>query len=578
MVFTAFAVVPAGAASFRITLSDGTEIVGVVKSFEDGVYRLATSAGEKTINADSVRGMEVLDGGPASGPEAGAGAASSDAVPIPEFTFLTGDKQLIVGRVLSFEDGVYQVDTKAGKVTLPVEKVERIEIAWMQTPQAARSAPGATALDPGAIRLVGSSAMAEALVPALLESFVQDGGGKDTRWSRGTAATLRLLTAATANNGKFSAEMRIRNSGAAIDSLIRGEGEIAMMSRQVSAEEAQRMTAANLGDPVAPAQEHVIAPGGAVAIVHPSNPVKSLRMDQLAGIFSGQVRNWGEVGGTPRRIQLYVPVAGSGVLSILQARALKDRPILDTAKLIASNIEMAEIIAADPAAIGLVEYAHVGNAQALSLIDECGVTHAPAPFGLLTEEYPLSTRLYLYTTAQPPQLVRDFVAYAASGAGQQKIAERGFVSLTPATDASGIQLPSKAALETQKTAPEQRIAADLARLANASSRVSVAFRFNFASADLDPQGEKELDRLAGFLKAQKPDRRRVAIVGFSDGTGPLENNVKLSDRRAKTIAQKLAQKGVTAETVFGAGALFPIACGVSPGAAAKNRRVETWLY
>ncbi len=573
------AAAPAGAASFRVTLADGTEIVGVVKSFEDGVYRLATPAGDRTIDADSVRGMEALDGG-ASAPGGGAGgaAAPGDDVPVPEFTFLTGDAQLIVGRVLSFEDGVYQIETKAGKVSLPVEKVERIEIAWMQTPQAARAAPSVAALAPGAIRLVGSSAMAEALAPALLESFVQDRGGRDARWSRGTAATLRVLTSVTANNGKFSAEMRLRNSGAAIDALVRGEGEIAMMSRPISAEEIQRMAAANPAAAAAPVQEHVVAPGGAVVIVHPSNPIKSLRMDQIADIFSGRARLWSDVGGPERRILLHVPAEGSGLLSVLQARALKDRAILDTANPVASNIEIAEIVAADPAAIGLVEYAHAGNAQALSIVDECGVTHVPAPFSLLTGEYPLSTRLYLYTAAQPPPLVRDFVAYATSGAGQQKIAERGLVGLSPSVDASAIRLPAKAALEAQKTAPEQRIAADLARLANAGSRVSVAFRFNFASADLDPQGEKELDRLADFLKTHRTERQHVGLIGFSDGTGPLENNVKLAERRAKGVAQKLAQKGVTAETVLGAGALFPIACGVSPEAAAKNRRVEAWLY
>src|SRR5215813_960283 len=32
-------------------------------------------------------------------------------------------------------------------------------------------------------------------------------------------------------------------------------------------------------------------------IVHPSNPVKSLSKEQLAGLFGGRIRNWSEVGG-----------------------------------------------------------------------------------------------------------------------------------------------------------------------------------------------------------------------------------------------------------------------------------------
>ena len=39
-------------------------------------------------------------------------------------------------------------------------------------------------------------------------------------------------------------------------------------------------------------------------IVHPSNPVQSLSKAQLAGLFSGQIGNWSEVGGPNRAVML----------------------------------------------------------------------------------------------------------------------------------------------------------------------------------------------------------------------------------------------------------------------------------
>lgn len=564
----------AEAASFRITLTDGTEVVGIVQSFEDGIYRVVTPAGEKAIEADSVRGMEVMDTGQ---PAADASGAAKEALPLAEFTILTGDQQMVVGRLVSFEDGVYRISTKSGQIAVPVDKVEKIEIAWLQTPEADQPARSAASLSPGNLRIAGSNAMAEALAPALLEGFVEAGGGRDSRWSRGTAAALRLLSAST-DRGKFSAEMRIRNSAEAVDALVRGEADIAMMSRQITAEEAQRVAAANLGTAISPAQEHVVAPGGAVVLIHPSNPVKALRLDQIADIFSGRVRSWSDIGGVPRRIQLYVPNEGAGVLSVFRQRVLGNNPLLATAKSVASSVEMAEIIAADPAAIGLVEFSHVGNAAALSIVDECQTVHSPSSFSLLTEDYPLSTRLYFYTPAQASPLARSFLDYALSGTGQQKIAERGLVSLLPNVDPQGSARPPATPRQGERSPAEQRIAADLAKLAEAASRVSVVFQFGFAAAVLDSRGEKDIDRLATFLKNQQGERRRVALVGFTDGTGPLENNVKLSERRAKLVAQKLGQQGITPDLVVGFGTLLPIACGASANAAAKNRRVEAWLY
>jgi phosphate transport system substrate-binding protein len=37
-------------------------------------------------------------------------------------------------------------------------------------------------------------------------------------------------------------------------------------------------------------------------IVHPSNPVKALTNDQLAGLFSGRIKNWSELGGANQAV------------------------------------------------------------------------------------------------------------------------------------------------------------------------------------------------------------------------------------------------------------------------------------
>ncbi|EPX87529.1 Outer membrane protein [Rubellimicrobium thermophilum DSM 16684] len=95
------------------------------------------------------------------------------------------------------------------------------------------------------------------------------------------------------------------------------------------------------------------------------------------------------------------------------------------------------------------------------------------------------------------------------------------------------------------------------------------------SADLDSGGERALAALADWL-AEDP-ARRVAIVGHTDATGPLEANIALSRARARAVADRLVRDYGVASTrleAHGMGWLAPVASNLTPEGRAANRRVE----
>jgi phosphate transport system substrate-binding protein len=49
-----------------------------------------------------------------------------------------------------------------------------------------------------------------------------------------------------------------------------------------------------------------------VPVVHPSNPVQDLSLDQLKAIYTGQVRNWKDVGGPDKDIVVVSRDTSSG--------------------------------------------------------------------------------------------------------------------------------------------------------------------------------------------------------------------------------------------------------------------------
>lgn len=560
----------AHAAAFRMTLADGTEIVGTIRAFEDGIYTIATSGGERratVVEMGSIEPISFASLDPASGSQ------GREAAPVPEFTFMDANSRLVVGSLLSFEDGVYEVRTRAGTVGLPVSQVQWIELAWMEHPQTAP--PPGRPMAPGSVRLAGAGAMAALYVPAIIDAYSGGGGGRDPLWSRSSQAQMRTFSATVQGQGKFVAEVRSTDPAKAVQALANGQADIALMSRRMAPEEVKYLAERGRGNMLSPQQEFGLTNSAVAVVVHPSNPVKALRPEQVAAIFSGRVRNWSEVGGSGRRIQVHAPPEGAGVLDIFRREVLGAVEVLPAAERVSSNAELAESVSLDTAAIGLVEYASIGNAAALALIDTCDRPIAVTNFNIQTREYPLSTTLYLYASSKPPPAARALLDFATSMSGQQALQQARLPNTLPIVRPIDEPLLRTPAVQ-QWPASASTVATHVENFIASASRASVAIRFDTGGLQVDADGEREVNRLADLIKGISP-APRIVLLGFSDMEGDFPTSVRLSERRARLVAQKLKKLGIEAERAFGLGPLRPVACDGTPAGRARNRRVEAWL-
>jgi outer membrane protein OmpA-like peptidoglycan-associated protein len=98
--------------------------------------------------------------------------------------------------------------------------------------------------------------------------------------------------------------------------------------------------------------------------------------------------------------------------------------------------------------------------------------------------------------------------------------------------------------------------------------------FDTGKAQLKPAARERLARVGGILLAY-PDIR-IEIDGYTDSTGSLEFNQKLSVERAGAVDSYLAQQGVagTSMTTRGFGPSDPIASNDKATGRQQNRRVE----
>lgn len=408
------------------------------------------------------------------------------------------------------------------------------------------------------LRLSGSNTVGGALAPAWARAYLEAKGARQvTTMALKEENEYRIV----GRNGDklVFIDIHAHGSSTGFVSLEKDEADIAMSSRPIKISERDRLL--KLGDLLEADAEHVVAIDGLAIIVHPDNPVKQLSVSAIAGAFSGDIRNWRDLGGPDRPIHLYARDQKSGTWDTFQTLVLADRPISPQAARFESNDDLSDRVAADVDALGFVGLASVRKARALAVHHGESPAMAPEKLFVATEDYPLARRLYLYRPNIPTHsLANEFIGFAQHETGQALVEQVGFVAQTPAEIDVAVQ-----------TGPEF-----YQTLAEHAQRLTLNFRFRPGSAELDSKAKRDAKRLADYLQRQDQRDLRIQLVGFSDQKKDKNLADVLSRLRATAVKTALFEHGVITESVMGFGATRPLSAAKTGNS--KNDRVEVWLY
>ena len=210
-------------------------------------------------------------------------------------------------------------------------------------------------------------------------------------------------------------------SGNGAKSLINGACDVADMSRE--AKEIEMAAAKEKGRRFT---EHVIAMDGIAVTVHPSNPVAALTKAQVAGIYSGKITNWNEVGGPDLKIVIISRDTNSGTYECFQELVLKKEPVSSSAEHANSNGAVRQRVMSTPAAVGYVGLAFLEGVKAVAIE---GV-EATAE-NVVAKKYPIARPLFMYTNGEPAEgtPLADFVGLCKTADGKKIVGELGYVPL-----------------------------------------------------------------------------------------------------------------------------------------------------
>jgi len=185
--------------------------------------------------------------------------------------------------------------------------------------------------------------------------------------------------------------------------------------------------------------------------------------------------------------------------------------------------------------------------------------------------------LYILLSRDPDQGDPHWVSIVAS-----RTSEAGFIHLTTvsAIEESIDALPIEEAASAP-TGPPTQLAEDndiVLALTTNGRAVLGDLEFGSGSSTLAGGPYASLDALADWL-IDNPTAR-IVLVGHTDAVGSLETNTRLSQARANSVANYLAEElGIDRSQMqsAGAGFLAPMASNLIEDGRAANRRVEAVL-
>ena len=203
-------------------------------------------------------------------------------------------------------------------------------------------------------------------------------------------------------------------SGAGITAVQEGTCDIGLSSRALKDEE----KAAGL-------KETVLAYDGIAIIVHPDNPVSDLSIEQIAKLYTGEITNWKDVGGSDAEVVLIGREAASGTRDGFESiTGTKDK--CQYRQELTSTGDVITAVSQNPDAIGYASLAAIKDSVKALSVD--GVT--PSEATVKDGSYQVQ-RPFVLVTVEGKALsaaAQSFFDYATSADAADIIAKAGAVA------------------------------------------------------------------------------------------------------------------------------------------------------
>jgi serine/threonine protein kinase len=186
-------------------------------------------------------------------------------------------------------------------------------------------------------------------------------------------------------------------SSTAIDALLRGTADLAIVSRAATQDE--RARANSLGLTLSGrSAENLVAVDAVAVIVNPENPIRDVTLRDIRRLFDGEISDWSYFGGKRRAVSLLVRPDDLGIEETFRAGALgTGTRYADSAEVVRAAKDVTERVRRERDALSIVSLEAVGSNKALRIATTDGERPvAPSSMTVRSRAYPIVRPIFLY--------------------------------------------------------------------------------------------------------------------------------------------------------------------------------------
>jgi phosphate transport system substrate-binding protein len=216
-------------------------------------------------------------------------------------------------------------------------------------------------------------------------------------------------------------------SGVGFAALQNQTTDLATASRKIKAKEIESCIKAFGKRPT----EYKVALDGLSVYVSASNPIKELTVAQVGDIFTGNIRNWKDVGGADKPITIYSRENSSGTYEFFKEHVLGGKDFAASSQTMPGTAAVLQAVAKDDKGIGYGGAAYGAGAKHLWIKkDDASKPVEPTEENVMKAVYPIWRHLFIYVNPNVDKgEVAKYLTWIRSDAGQAIVKDVGYFPL-----------------------------------------------------------------------------------------------------------------------------------------------------
>ena len=248
----------------------------------------------------------------------------------------------------------------------------------------------------------------------LVLSGCKGSGSQETITAVGSSAAQPLVELAgeefTKSNPNQYVNVQGGGTGTGLSQI--QQGAVNIGNSDLYAEQKKDIDASKLVD-------HRIAAVGMVPVVNKDVKVKSLTIKQLRQIFSGQVKNWKQVGGQDLPITIINRADGSGTRASFESDVMNGTPFVRSQEQDSSGM-VRQIVYNTDGAISYLAMPYLNNTVKTIAVNNV----EPTIENIENNTWKIWSYEHLYTNGKPTGMTKDFLDFIMTKHVQQNVVKK----------------------------------------------------------------------------------------------------------------------------------------------------------